>query len=150
MEMGYQIDLSDFSIVKNPTEIKAITDIMKEFPRDSKTFIMTARRGQSLGPIMDYLEEIGIDTSQVRPMATQGESKGDVIATMIGNKILPNGKSNINKIEYFEDSTKNIQDVLEKVCRNPDIKDIKPDDFVLIIKQVIRKGDSYTLQNIEC
>ena len=122
IEMGYKIDLSDFSIVKDPEEIKVVTDIMKEFPPNSRTFIMTARRGQSLGPIMDYLDEIGIDSSKVRPIATQGESKGDVIATMIGNKIMPDGKSNVHKIEYFEDSTKNIQDVLEKVCRNPKIK----------------------------
>ena len=150
MELGYKIDLSDFSIVKDPDEISIVTDIMREFPSDSKTYIMTARRGNSLGPIMDYLDEIGIDSAQVRPIATQGESKGDVIATMIGQKILPNGKSNINKIEYFEDSVKNIQDVLDKVCRNPDIKDIKPAEFELIIKQVIRKGDTYILNNIEC
>jgi len=150
VEMGYKIDLSDFSIVKDPEEIKVVTDIMKDFPPNSRTFIMTARRGQSLGPIMEYLDEIGIDSSKVRPIATQGESKGDVIATMIGNKIMPDGKSNVHKIEYFEDSTKNIQDVLEKVCRNPKIKDIKPDDFVLTIRQVIQKGDSYRLQDIEC
>ena len=150
MELGYKIDLSDFSIVKDPEEIRIVTDIMREFPDDSKTYIMTARRGQSLGPILEYLDEIGIDSSQVRPIATQGESKGDVIATMIAQKILPNGKSNINKIEYFEDSTKNIQDVLEKVCRNPNIKDIKPVGFELVIKQVVRKGNTYIFNDIGC
>ena len=82
-ELGYQIDLSDFSIVKDPSEITVVTDIMRNFPEDSKTYIMTARRGDALGPIMDYLDEIGIDSSQVRPIATQGESKGDVMIAMM-------------------------------------------------------------------
>ena len=105
--VGYQIDLSDFAIVKDPDEITVVTSIIKDFPADSKTYIMTARRGQSLGPIMEYLDEIGIDSSNVRPIATQGESKGDVMVTMLGQKIMPDGKSNINRIEYYEDSQKN-------------------------------------------
>jgi len=150
IEAGYQIDLSDFSIVKEPEEITIVTDIMKEFPPDSKTYIITARRGRSLGPIMDYLDEIGVDSSRVRPIATQGESKGDVIATMLSQKILPNGKSNITKIEYFEDSVKNIEDVLEKVCNNPDLNDVKPAEFELIIKQVTHNGHAYIFNDIEC
>ena len=111
---------------------------------------MTARRGKSLGPILDYLDEIGIDSSQVRPIATQGESKGDVIAHMIGQKIMEDGKSNINRIEYYEDSQKNIDDVLRKVCDNPSLEDIKPLDFELIINKVINNGGQYNIQKIEC
>jgi len=150
MELGYQIDLSDFSIVKNPMEITLITDRLREFPENSKTYIMTARRGKSLGPIMDYLDEIGVDSSQIRPIATQGESKGDVIATMIGNKIMPDGKSNINYIEYYEDSQKNIDDVISKVCDNPNIEEIKPLDFKILINKVVGHNGEYHLQSIEC
>ena len=150
MELGYEIDLSDFSIVKDPDEITVVTDIMREFPVDSKTYIMTARRGNSLGPIMDYLEEIGIDPRKVRPIATQGESKGDVIIHMIGQKLMPDGKSNINRVEYYEDSGKNIDDVIRKVCENPNLNDIKPLDFELIINKVINNGDQYSIQRIEC
>ena len=150
MELGYEIDLSDFSIVKDPEEITIITDIMREFPSNSKTYIMTARRGKSLGPIMDYLEDIGIDSNQVRPIATQGESKGDVIAHMIGQKLMPDGKSNINRVEYYEDSGKNIDDVLRKVCENPNLDDIKPGDFELVINKVIHNGDRYEIIRIEC
>jgi len=150
MELGYKIDLSDFSIVKDPLEITLITDRLREFPANSKTYIMTARRGQSLGPIMDYLDEIGIDSSQVRPIATEGESKGDVMVTMIKNKLMPDGKSNINRIEYYEDSQKNIDDVMKKVCNNPDIEDIKSADFELVINKVINNGDRYNIQRIEC
>jgi len=149
-EIGYQIDLSDFSIVKNPLEISIITDIVKKFTNDSRTYIMTARRGNSLGPIMNYLDEIGIDSSQIRPIATQGESKGDVMVAMMKNKILDSGKSNINKIEYYEDSQKNIDDVLNKICNNPEINDVKPSNFELIINKVINNDGRYSIQRIYC
>ena len=150
IELGYQIDMSDFSIVKSPHEISVITDIMREFPPDSKTYVVTARQGTSLGPIMDYLDELGIDSSQVRPIATQGESKGDVMVAMMKNKLMSDGKSNINRIEYYEDSQKNIDDVLQKLCKNPEINDVKPDNFELIVYKVINNGDQYSLQKIEC
>jgi hypothetical protein len=150
MELGYQIDLSDFSIVKDPEEISIVTDIMRSTSPDSKTYIMTARRGNSLGPIMDYLDEIGVDSSQVRPIATQGESKGDVMVAMMKNKIMPNGKSNINRIEYYEDSQKNIDDVLAKICNNPTIENIKPEGFVLMINKVTNNGRQYSIRKIEC
>jgi hypothetical protein len=150
MELGYEIDLSDFSIVKDPEEITIITDIMREFPPDSKTYIMTARRGKSLGPILDYLEEIGIDSNQVRPMATRGESKGDVIVHMIGQKLMDDGKSNINRVEYYEDSGKNIDDVLRKVCEEPTLEDIKPLNFELLINKVVNNEGRYSIEQIEC
>ena len=150
IELGYQIDLSDFSIVKDPDEITLVTDIMRDFPSDSKTYIMTARRGQSLGPILDYLEDIGIDPANVRPIATQGESKGDVMAHMMRQRLMPDGKSNINRIEYYEDSQKNIDDVLLKICENPELDDIKPTDFELLIHKVINNEGQYEIQQIEC
>ena len=149
-ELGYQIDLSDFSIVKDPEEITVVTDIMKSFPEDSKTYILTARRGNSIGPIIDYLEQIGMPGDQIRVMATQGESKGDVMVAMMKNKIMSNGKSNINRIEYYEDSEKNIDDVLIKVCEGPDLDGIKPIDFELIINKVINNEGQYNIQRIEC
>ena len=147
---GYEIDLSDFSIVKDPDEITVVTDIMRKFTDDSKTYVMTARRGNSLGPIMDYLDEINIDSSQVRPIATQGESKGDVMVAMMKNKILPNGKSNINRIEYYEDSQKNIDDVRAKICNNPEIEEVKPEGFELIVYKVVKINDGYKLETITC
>jgi len=150
MELGYEIDLSDFSIVKDPEEITIITDIMRKFPPDSKTYIMTARRGNSIRPIIDYLDEINIDSSHVRIMATQGESKGDVMAQMLRQKLMSDGKSNIKKIEYYEDSEKNIDDVLMKVCEDPSLVDIKPIDFELIINKVINNDGQYSIHRIEC
>jgi len=149
-DAGYDIDLSDFSIVKDPDEIKVVTDIMRNFTDDSKTYVMTARRGNSIGPIIDFLDEIGIDAGRVRVIATQGESKGDVIAKMITNKIMPNGKSNINRIEYFEDSQKNIDDVLAKICDNPKINDVKPEGFKLIVYKVVKFDSGYKLDKITC
>ena len=51
-KLGYQIDLSDFAVVKEPEEITAVTDIMRNFPQNSKTYILTARRGDAIMPIM--------------------------------------------------------------------------------------------------
>ena len=150
MNLGYKIDLSDFSIVKDPEEIKIVTDKLREFSENSRTYILTARRGNSLAPILDYLNDIGIDSSKIRAIATQGESKGDVMVAMMKNKILDNGKSNINRIEYYEDSQKNIDDVLNKVCTNTEIDDIKPIDFELVINKVINNGARYNIQRIDC
>ena len=150
-EIGYKIDLSDFSIVKNPEEIKVITDILRKFPPNSKTYIMTARRGNSIGPIIDYIDDIGIDAGNIRVIATQGESKGDVIANMLAQKIIKSTrKSNIDTIEYFEDSQKNIDDVLLKICNNKKINDIKPDNFILNIYKVVKISSGYNLQKITC
>jgi len=153
-ELGYDIDLSDFSIVKDPDEITIITDLLRNFPENSKTYIMTARRGTSIGPIIDYLDEIGVDSSQIRVMATQGESKGDVMVTMMKQKIMPDGKSNINRIEYYEDSGKNIDDVLLKVCNNKELEQIKPKDFELVIHKVVGfdvGGDrEYKIETLGC
>ena len=149
-ELGYQIDLSDFSIVKDPEEITVVTDIMKQFSDDSKTYVMTARRGDSLGPILDYIQQIGIDSSRVRPIATEGESKGDVMIAMMRNKIMSDGKSNIHRIEYYEDSQRNIDDVLAKICNNQTLAEIRPDDFELIVYKVIKSGDNYSLQQTRC
>jgi hypothetical protein len=151
MELGYQIDLSDFSIVKDPDEITVITDILRNFPENSKTYIMTARRGNSISAIIDYLDEIGIDAGEVRVIATQGDSKGDVMATMMAQKIMKDtGKSNINKIEYYEDSQKNIDDVLLKVCNSEQLIDIKPSNFELIIYKVANIDGEYKLEKIAC
>ncbi len=149
-KLGYKIDLSDFSIVKDPEEITVVTDIMKQFSDDSKTYVMTARRGNSLGPILDYIQQIGIDSSRVRPIATEGESKGDVMVAMMRNKIMSDGKSNIHRIEYYEDSQRNIDDVLAKVCNSGALVEIKPDDFELVVYKVIKSGDNYSLQQIRC
>lgn len=148
--IGYQIDFSDFSIVKEPEEIVIVTDILKNFSEDSKTYIMTARRGNSIGPIIDYLDDIGIDSTQVRVMATQGKSKGDVIATMIKQKIMDDGKSNIHRIEYYEDSQKNIDDVLAKVCNDQSLDEFKPEDFQLTIYKIVTFGAAYKLETITC
>ena len=150
-KLNYKIDLSDFSIVKDPEEIKVVTNIMKQFSDDSRTYVMTARRGNSLGPILDYIQQIGIDSSQIRPIATEGKSKGDVMVAMMRNKIMSDGKSNIRRIEYYEDSQRNIDDVLSKICDNPAINDIKPSDFELVIYKVVKQSeDIYALQEIRC
>jgi hypothetical protein len=72
------------------------------------------------------------------------------MVAMMRNKIMADGKSNIRRIEYYEDSQRNIDDVLSKICDNDAINDIKPEDFELIIYKVIKSADNYTLQEIRC
>jgi hypothetical protein len=69
---------------------------------------------------------------------------------MMRQKIMDDGKSNIKRIEYYEDSEKNIDDVLRKVCEAPDLDDIKPIDFELVINKVINNEGQYNIQRIEC
>ena len=83
-------------------------------------------------------------------MASQGESKGDVMAAMMKNKIMSDKKSNIKRIEYYEDSEKNINDVLQKICNNPEIDHLKPENFELVVYKVVNNGDGYQLEKITC
>ena len=73
---------------------------------------------------------------------------------MMKNKIMPDGKSNINRIEFYEDSEKNIDDVRTKICNNKQLAEIKPNDFELIINKVVGFGPEearqYKLQLISC
>ena len=62
---------------------------------------------------------------------------------LMTNKTLPT-------TEYYEDSDKNIDDVLQKVCENPILDDIKPLDFELVINKVINNEGQYSIQKIEC
>ena len=150
VERGYKIDLSDFTIVKEPMEITVVTDNLRQFPENSKTYVMTARRGNSLGPILEYLDSINVDTNRIRPIATHGESKGSVIINMIAQKIMDNGKSNIHRVEYFEDSQKNIDDVVEKVCKDKNLQEIKPDDFEMVVYKVSSIEAGHKLHKISC
>ena len=61
-----------------------------------------------------------------------------------------NGKSNIQRIEYFEDSQKNIDDVVENICNDKDLQGIKPDDFEMIVYKVSNIGDDYKLHKFSC
>jgi hypothetical protein len=72
------------------------------------------------------------------------------MVTMMKQKIMDDGNSNIKRIEYYEDSEKNIDDVLTKVCEDPSLDNIKPIDFELIINKVINNEGQYNIQRIEC
>jgi len=99
--------------------------------RQTALFLLSVAKYQ-LGSL-DYIQQIGMDSSQVRPIATEGESKGDVMVAMMRNKIMSDGKSNIRRIEYYEDSQRNIDDVLSKICDNEAINDIKTNEGKITI-----------------
>ena len=43
---------------------------------------------------------------------------------------------------------RNIDDVLRKVCENPNLDDIKPIDFELVINKVINNDGQYNIQRL--
>ena len=50
----------------------------------------------------------------------------------------------------MKDSDKNIQDVIDKVCNNEKLDEIKPENFELVIKKVVESEGEYTLEEISC
>jgi hypothetical protein len=50
----------------------------------------------------------------------------------------------------MENSQKNIDDVRAKICKNPEIEEVKPEGFELIVYKVVRFDGGYKLQTIAC
>ena len=69
---------------------------------------------------------------------------------MIAQKIMSDGKSNVQRIEYYEDSQRNIDDVLQKVCHDDQLESIKPQGFELLVYKVVQIEDGYKLEPITC
>ena len=152
-DIKFKLDIKELSLfleTKNPVIIYRNTPIPTSDLKVYIDFLSILKNDTKIKKIIFVLDQINIDSSQIRPIATQGESKGDVMVAMMKNKLMDDGKSNINRIEYYEDSQKNIDDVLQKICDNPEINDVKPDNFELIVYKVINNGDQYSLQKIEC
>ena len=59
MQTGYDMDLSIFYRQRSD-EITVVTDIMRNFTDDSKIYVILLERN-SIAPIIDYLDQIGID-----------------------------------------------------------------------------------------
>ena len=113
--------------------------------------ILSGAFAAAAAPVYSNTPGLLRNAGDIRVIATQGESKGDVMANMLAQKIIKStGKSNIDTIQYFEDSQKNIDDVLLKICDNQKINDIKPDNFKLVIYKVNKNSGGYRLQKITC
>jgi phosphoglycolate phosphatase-like HAD superfamily hydrolase len=113
---GDKFDFSDFEKVKQPQEIKGVTELLRRIARaegERKIVILTARG--TYKPVKDYLEDIGLrDIYVVALNSADPQDK----ANWIEQKI----KEGYNDVFFIDDSHKNVQAVQALEKKYPDIK----------------------------
>lgn len=113
---GDVFDFSDFEKVKQPQEIKGVTDLLRKLAKaegERSIVILTARGVYK--PIKDYLQDIGLrDIYVVALNSADPKDKADWIEQKI--------KEGYNDIFFIDDSRKNVQAVKELEKKYPDIK----------------------------
>jgi hypothetical protein len=106
-----KFDYSDLDVITNPTEIVAMTDIMRNRTDDIETQVMvvTARTSRTSDDIHRYLDAIGIPTDDlyIKGMGDEGlgRGKGGFIFSILEE--FPD----IREVEFYDDSQKNIDEV---------------------------------------
>ena len=106
-----KFDYSDLDVITNPTEIVAMTDIMRNRTDDIETQVMvvTARTSRTSDDIHRYLDAIGIPTEDlyIKGMGDEGlgRGKGGFIFSILEE--FPD----IREVEFYDDSQKNIDEV---------------------------------------
>tara|TARA_R110000772_G_scaffold98618_1_gene198099 strand:+ start:1122 stop:1709 length:588 start_codon:yes stop_codon:yes gene_type:complete len=117
----YEYNFSEFDEVINPREIKQITNIVRNAlnagTEGREIAILTARARGAEGPIRDYLESIGLDTSKIT-FELLGSSNPADKAAWIADRI-ENGATDVL---FFDDSGKNVDAVEALARRYPEIK----------------------------
>jgi hypothetical protein len=113
---GDEFDFSDFEQVKQPQEVKGVTELLKRIARaegERKIVILTARAAYK--PVKDYLQDIGLRDIYVVALADSDPQKK---ADWIEQKI----KEGYNDVFFIDDSHKNVQAVKALEKKYPDIK----------------------------
>lgn len=141
MKIGFMFDYSDFSKVIDPQENDEIVKILgrvvgaKQERGQREVYVMTARGPDSRQPIMDYLltlqQEDGtprFEESDFDDIITlAGQSKQAAIDKLIKKHSDQNGSSTIKVIDFFDDSQRNLDDVIK-------LRDIYPDITINVNK----------------
>lgn len=114
---GDVFDFSDFEEVKQPEEIKRITNVLRKVVQTSKepVYILTAR--SAADPIRRYLRDIGVNSNKINVIALASNNpkdKADWIEDMIDNK-------GYDDIYFADDSQKNV-DVTKQMLRTKNVK----------------------------
>ena len=113
---GDKFDFSDFEKVKQPQEVKGVTDLLRKLAKaegERKIVILTARG--SYKPVKDYLQDIGLrDIYIVALNSADPQDK----ANWIEQKI----KEGYNDVFFIDDSHKNVQAVKALEKKYPNIK----------------------------
>ena len=106
-----KFDYSNLDNITNPTEIVAITDILRDRMSDPATqaMVVTARSSKTEDDIHRYLDAIDIPTDDIyiKGMGDEGlgRGKGGFIFSVLEE--FPD----IKEVEFYDDSQKNIDDV---------------------------------------
>ena len=106
-----EFDYSELDVITNPTEIVAITKLLRDATNDPDTqaMIVTARTSRTSDDIHRYLDAIGVPTDDlyIKGMGDEGlgRGKGEFIFSIL--KEFPA----IKQVEFYDDSPKNIKDV---------------------------------------
>ena len=113
---GDKFDFSDFEKVKQPQEVKGVSDLLRKIAKaegERKIVILTARG--SYKPVKDYLEDIGLrDIYVVALNSADPQDK----ANWIEQKI----REGYNDVFFIDDSHNNVQAVKALEKKYPDIK----------------------------
>lgn len=119
-ERGDEFDFSEFrGQLKNPREIKDYMDVLRRVlgaGGSRRTAILTARGGSGKN-IMEFLREIGIDTSglEIIPLGNSDpQAKADWIESQI--------EQGYDDIFFMDDSSKNIGVVQALQDKHPEVK----------------------------
>ena len=134
VDMGYEFDYNDFGKVIDPKENDRVVKILGKVAGANRAdpsrevYVMTARASDAKQPIMDYLMTLKREDGTPRFVAEDftdiitlaGQSKQDAIEQII-QKHSTDGQTSIKQISFFDDSQKNLDDVMELRDKYPSI-----------------------------
>ena len=134
VDMGYEFDYSDFGKVIDPQENDRVVKILGKVAGANRAdpsrevYVMTARASDAKQPIMDYLMTLKREDGTPRfvpedftgIITLAGQSKQDAIEQII-QKHSADGGTSIKQISFFDDSQKNLDDVMELRAKYPTI-----------------------------
>jgi HAD superfamily hydrolase (TIGR01509 family) len=116
LKSGDTYDFRDFDAVINPTEIKAITKVLRGMIKgsgDRGVFILTARAAWK--PIEDYLRDIGINGVHVVALGSSNpKDKADWIEKQIDSE-------GYDDVYFIDDSKKNV-DAVKSMLQKKGVK----------------------------
>jgi FMN phosphatase YigB (HAD superfamily) len=116
LKSGDEYDFRDFNAVVNPTEIKAITKVLRGMVSgsgDRGVFILTARGAWK--PIKDYLKDIGIKGVYVVALGSANpKDKADWIEKQIDSE-------GYDDVYFIDDSKKNV-DAVKSMLQKKGVK----------------------------
>jgi hypothetical protein len=134
-----EFDYSELDVITNPTEIVAITKLLRDATNDPDTqaMVVTARTSRTSDDIHRYLDAIGVPTDDlyIKGMGDEGlgRGKGEFIFSIL--KEFPA----IKQVEFYDDSPKNIKDVNAAKAQALEQEMVDVFDVYLVVNGVPQK-----------